>query len=255
MVGQGVFLTTLPFFIYWTMRESVFRFKQFAVRNSMAAMKVGTDGVLLGAWCPVEGALRVLDVGTGTGLIALMVAQRNVLAMIDAVDIDHAACDEAGFNVANSPWHERINVECCDFMEYCGCGVGYDLIVSNPPYFDNGLLPPDYGRRLARHCGTLTYAGLIAHAASLLSPSGKVCIITPADAATTVTCAAEKCGLGVNRRTMVRPKPGSDVKRILWELSACATTLREDELVIEGEEHHDYTPQYVALTKDFYLKM
>ena len=127
------------------MRESVFRFKQFAVRNSMAAMKVGTDGVLLGAWCPVEGALRVLDVGTGTGLIALMVAQRNVSAMIDAVDIDHAACDEAGFNVANSPWHERINVECCDFMEYCGCGVGYDLIVSNPPYFDNGLLPPDHG--------------------------------------------------------------------------------------------------------------
>ncbi len=237
------------------MREEVFRFKQFSVRNSLAAMKVGTDGVLLGAWCSVDGASRILDVGTGTGLIALMVAQRNHTAIIDAIDIDQVACDEAALNVAGSPWHGRINVTCCDFMEYSGCGVGYDLVVSNPPYFDNGLLPPDQGRRLARHCGTLTYASLIGRAAQMLSPHGRVCIVTPADAAANVAAAVDGCGLHVNRRTLVRPKPSSSVKRILWEMSASDAALREDELVIESEVHHDYTQQYVALTKDFYLKM
>ena len=123
-------------------REKVFKFKQFAVLNDRTAMKVGTDGVLLGAWCPVEGARRVLDVGTGCGVIALMVAHRNTDAVIDAIDIDHDAIDEATLNFANSPWSERLTAIEGDFNNL-NTAVGYDLIVSNPPYFTDSLLPPD----------------------------------------------------------------------------------------------------------------
>lgn len=221
----------------------------------MAAMKVGTDGVLLGAWCNVENACHVLDVGTGTGLIALMVAQRNSGALIDAVEIDPLASREAAHNVVNSPWASRITVINRDFMEYEPAGCKYDLIVSNPPFYANGILPQDTGRMVARHCTALTYGGLLGKAASLLAPNGRICIVTPVEADECIASLAQAEGLWVEKKTFVRPKPSAKYKRILWQMGLTEKETAHDELVIETERHHEYTAQYIDLTRDFYLKM
>ncbi len=237
------------------MRESIFRFKQFEVRNHLAAMKVGTDGVLLGAWCRIVAPKHVLDIGTGTGLIALMIAQRDSKATIDALDIEKTACEEAAYNVAHSPWSGRIRVVCGDFRSYACRDYPYDLIISNPPYFENGVLPAGAGRIMARHCATLTYGDLIGKSASILSGNGRICIITPADVEACISGIVASNGLHVARKTYVRPKPGSIIKRILWEICPCDNGCETDELIIETETHNEYTEQYIALTKEFYLKM
>ncbi|MBQ4138504.1 MAG: methyltransferase, partial [Muribaculaceae bacterium] len=164
-------------------REKTFRFKRFEVLNDRTAMKVGTDGVLLGAWCDVTGARKVLDVGTGCGVIALMVAQRNGDALIDAVEIDGDSAHEAGLNFARSPWAARLRVEQCDFNEFALRDVvgKYNLIVSNPPFFTNGILPPDASRMSARHTQHLTYGQLLKNAEKLLADGGKMALITPFD--------------------------------------------------------------------------
>ena len=158
-------------------REKVFRFKQFAVLNDRTAMKVGTDGVLLGAWCPVEGIHRVLDVGTGCGVIALMVAQRNSEAVITGIDIDEGAIEEAGLNYANSPWSERLTATLADFNDMKD-NDRFDLIVSNPPYFTNGVLPTGDARTTARHTGSLSYRQLIEGASLITRRSQEATIIT-----------------------------------------------------------------------------
>lgn len=239
------------------MREKIFRFKQFAVRNDRSAMKVGTDGVLLGAWCNVAHASSVLDVGTGTGLIALMVAQRNATAKIDAVEIDAVACEEARHNFEASPWASQLAVTHYDFLQYAAvCGKKYDLIVSNPPYFTEDTTSVDLRRATARHTSVaLTYEALIRAAVTLLTAQGRLCIIGPVERDAEIRSVAQECGLVVARRLEVRPKPGAPVKRTLWELSSTATETLEEELTIETDVHNDYTPQYVALTRDFYLKM
>ena len=218
-------------------------------------MKVGTDGVLLGAWCNVGDASHVLDIGCGTGLIALMVAQRNQQAMIDAVEIDTKACEEARYNVENSPWHNRINIINEDFTKFSPDSKKYGLIVSNPPYFSAGILPPDRERMLARHCATLTYHNLIVHSMLMLSPVGRICIITPADVEMLIKQIVASNSLSIHKMTFVRPKPSSEIKRILWEISPVPAISVVEELTIETETHHEYTNQYISLTKDFYLKM
>lgn len=235
-------------------REKVFRFKQFAVLNDRTAMKVGTDGVLLGAWCPVEDVRRVLDVGTGCGVIALMVAQRNSTAIIDAIDIDHEAIDEAKLNFDGSPWSERLTALEGDFNDLQATGMGYDLIVSNPPYFTNGVLPTGAARTQARHTQSLSYPQLIARAACLLTDEGTLSLITPTDAEHDIVEAATMASLPVRRLTRVLPVEGASPKRTLWLLSRRALPYREDTLTIA---HRDgtFTSQYVALTGAFYLKM
>lgn len=239
------------------MKEKIFRFKQFAVRNHRSAMKVGTDGVLLGAWCNVERASSVLDVGTGTGVIALMVAQRNATAIIDAVEIDAEACSEARSNFLASPWAGRLAVAQCDFLHYAAeCGRKYDLIVSNPPYFTEDTTSCDPRRATARHTSVaLTYSALIHAAGTLLAAAGRLCIISPVEREDEIIGATRECGLAVARRLTVLPKPGAAAKRTLWELSAAATATQEEELTIETAVPGQYTQQYVALTRDFYLKM
>lgn len=218
-------------------------------------MKVGTDGVLLGAWCDVAGKKNVLDVGTGTGLIALMVAQRSQPATIDAIEIDEAAYYEACYNIENSPWSERISVVHIDFSDWCDKEKKYDLIVSNPPYFTNGILPTDGKRKIARHCETLTFDKLITHSITLLSENGIICLITPADAENEITSIVVRNGLNIEKKTVVYPKTGSVPKRILWQIGRSQCYCIVDELFIEHETHHEYTSQYVELTKDFYLNM
>lgn len=239
------------------MRESVFRFKQFSVKNEKSAMKVGTDGVLLGAWCNVDDCRRVLDIGAGTGLISLMIAQRAPMATIDAVEIDCDAYAEAKDNFAASPWHDRLNAICGDFNGYAAtCQEKYDLIVSNPPFFMNGVLPPDDSRRYARHCDTLSFEDLLDGAAGMLDANGRLCLIAPFDSKNIINRISHGCGLFVKKMTIVYPKPDSQPKRILWELTkGDDVETVHDELIIEVGERHCYSDEYVAMTKDFYLKM
>ena len=234
-------------------RERIFRFKQFSVLNDRTAMKVGTDGVLLGAWCNVDAARSVLDVGTGCGVIALMVAQRNDSAVIHGIDIDGNAIEEAALNFANSPWADRLTASEIDFNEMCA-DTRYDLIVSNPPYFTDSLLPPDKARTLARHTAMLTYGQLIEGASRLLNDDGALAIITPTDAEGDIVEAATFASLPVRHLTRVFPVEGALPKRTLWLLSRRAMPYREDSLTIAHDDG-SFTSDYIALTGDFYLKM
>ena len=236
------------------MRERVFRFKQFAVHHECAAMKLGTDGVLLGAWADVTGARRVLDVGTGCGVIALMVAQRNNQAVVDAIDIDVDGVEESAQNFAASPWSERLNAFVADINDFNPAEV-YDHIVSNPPYFENGVLPPEASRRDARHTTTLTYDNLLCQSRRLLANGGMLSIITPADAHGSVIKAAAFHGMHIVRLTNVVPVAGHPAKRILWQLVAgsCDKDIVTDTLVIESAPGC-FTDEYRRLTADFYLK-
>jgi tRNA1Val (adenine37-N6)-methyltransferase len=237
-------------FVVVMAREKVFKFKRFAVLNDKTAMKVGTDGVLLGAWCDVENASRVLDVGTGCGLIALMVAQRNSQAMIHGIDIDANAIDEARFNFNASPWGARLSAEVADFNSF---SVGsYDLIVSNPPFFTNGVLPPSDSRTHARHTTTLTYESLLSHCRKLLTPGGRIAIVTPADVELAVRRCVVEQGLGLSRFTRVVPVDGAPVKRLLWELVVGDVDTMVSTLTISGKDR-SYTNEYRELTCDFYL--
>lgn len=231
-------------------REKVFRFKQFNVLNDKTAMKVGTDGVLLGAWCDVANAHRMLDVGTGCGLISLMVAQRNASALIHGIDIDDGAIAEAQYNFAQSPWTSRLSAEIADFNQFDS--GAYDLIVSNPPFFNNGVLPPSTSRTLARHSTTLTIEALIGRCSSLLSPEGVIAIITPADVELAVRRCIVQFGLGLRRFTRVVPVAGAPVKRLLWEIVASDVETVVDTITI-AQENHSYTQQYRELTSGFYL--
>lgn len=237
------------------MRERLFRFKQFSVSHNKCAMKVGTDGVLLGAWCDVENATNVLDVGTGSGLIALMVAQRNDSARITAIDIEQLAVEEANENFQNSPWTDRLHAELADFVTFATTtGQRFDLIVSNPPFFADSLKSPNANRSTARHTDQLPFSKLISGAAAMLAPNGIICLITPADSENYIAKLVIENSLYIAGKTYVHPTVGADAKRILWKISACNTNCVENALTIEIERHK-YTDEYINLTRDFYLKM
>lgn len=232
-----------------------FRFKQFTVWHDKCAMKVGTDGVLLGAWCAVGSAGSILDVGTGSGLIALMLAQRSN-ALIDAIDIDEGAFAQASENINASPFGERVNARHTSLSNYAKqCGKRYGLIVSNPPYFAKSLKCPDKSRSQARHNDTLAPAELIGCCKSLLAGDGRIALIFPCEQLDNFTGIIGDHSLYVSRITTVFPMPGSPPRRILLEASARKpAALKEDSLAIELSRHQ-YTEEYINLTKDYYLKM
>jgi tRNA1Val (adenine37-N6)-methyltransferase len=236
-------------------RNPYFQFKQFRIVQERSAMKVGMDGVLLGAWANASGAERILDIGTGTGLIALMLAQKNASAQIDAIEIDRDACDEAAFNVQQSEWSGRIKLFCKSFQEFTSRKEAkYDLIVSNPPFFSNGIKAPDKTRAQARHTETLPLDVLISGAANMLSEKGKIALVLPIESLQEIENLAANNQLFLSRVCRVKPNPQKPTFRILIELANSACTIQESELMIEFEKHHDYTPEYKALTTDFYLK-
>lgn len=235
------------------MANSYFQFKQFTVYHDRCAMKVGTDGVLLGAWAPVTHDGRVLDVGTGTGLIALQLAQRMPGADITAIEIDVAAAQQAEENVRRSPWADRIAVVCGDFRDYRS-DERFDLIVSNPPYFVDALKCPDGQRSTARHAGGLNYDLLFRQSARMLSGQGLVCVIIPAETEKAVTDAAWNHKFYPRRRMQVFTKPGKPCRRVLLAFGFQERACMEECLYIE-QASGEYSPEYVALTRDFYLKM
>ena len=228
-----------------------FRFKQFAVEQDDVAMKVGTDGVLLGAWVDCEGAKHILDIGTGTGVIALQMAQRNQQAKVQAVEIDSTAALRARANFDASPWAERLEVEKTAVQEFAPAEK-FDLIVSNPPYFVDSLLPPDAKRSTARHTHDLTFEELDEAVARLLAEGGRFALILPVaefEKYLTIT------QLNIVRRCDVHPIEGGAVKRIMAEFAKQKpTTIAYETIAIEKGRRGDYTDDYRALTKDFYLK-
>lgn len=231
--------------------SSPFRFKQFAVDQSGAAMKVGTDGVLLGAWCGVENAQDILDIGTGTGVIALMMAQRNSVARVDAIDIDSGAVECAAANFAASPWAARLKVECKAAQSLDG--TSYDLIASNPPYFTDSLLCPDPKRTVARHATELTFAELDSAVCRVLNPhAGRFALVLPTEQ---MEAYLAKSALNVVRRCDVTSTPTGAVKRVMVELAVrgCGT-VETERLSIYTDTLREYSAEYRELTKEFYLK-
>ena len=267
----------------------MFRFKQFTVDDALCAMKVGTDGVLLGAWAPLpEGLLRgvpngeeklrkVLDVGTGSGLIALMIAQRMEDALVLGIDVDEGAVRQAEANFAASPWAKRLQVQQLSLQELAADESRrgtFDLIVSNPPYFVDSLKNPDAGRRLARHTDTLSLEALIAGAARLLTQDGTLALILPAEAEQRLIRVAKENTLSPYYITRVHTREGKPAKRVLMalashssaltgtspitggELSAATSNAGEwrcDTLVLQDNSGAPRSAAYQNLCRDFYL--
>lgn len=237
------------------MPNPYFKFKQFTVYHDKCAMKVGIDGVLLGSWAATENCDSVLDIGTGTGLIALMLAQRSI-ATVDAIDIDENAVLQAKENVENSPWKDRIHVQQISLQELAKvCYKQYDLIVSNPPYFVNSTKAPLENRTTARHTDSLSHEELIVHAKQLLKPTGRICIILPVIEGFQCIEHAIKMGLFCNKQVTVYPKPNAVAKRLLLEFTLISTLKTSSELIIESEERHHYSADFSTLAKEFYLKL
>lgn len=220
-------------------------------------MKVGTDGVLLGAWARVEHCKRILDMGTGTGLVALMAAQRSG-ADIVAIDLDADAVAQASENVAASPWKERIHVLEADArnleFKIQNSEFFFDSILCNPPFFENSLRCPDVARTMARHTDTLTFDELARSASRLLAPEGELSVVIPYDRAHDMTVSAACNGLFATRQTIVVPVEGGKPKRILMAFTREGAAHAVETLCIHDAQRC-YTPEYVHLVEDFYLKM
>ncbi len=231
----------------------MFRFKEFELQDDLCAMKVGTDGVLLGAWADLRGGRRVLDMGTGSGLIALMAAQRVPTAEVVAIDIDHGAARQARANVAASPWSSRIEVLEADVREF-NSERRFSHIVSNPPFFVDSLHSPNGARTVARHTTSLTFDDIVAAACRLLDDGGVLSLILPTDVASDMRYAAFG-RLWLCRQTDVATREGDAPKRTLMEFVMSPSPLmpRVDSLLIHSSSG-GYSEAYRRLVEEFYLK-
>jgi tRNA1Val (adenine37-N6)-methyltransferase len=228
-------------------------------------MKVGTDGVLLGAWCPLgvdeatrQGKYKILDIGTGSGLIALMLAQRatsidDTPIVIDTIDIDAGAAEQAKFNFEQSPWSKLLRIYQSSLQEWQS-EEEYDLIVSNPPYFQSSLKNPDAQRATARHTDSLSYSELIKHSGRLLKNNGMLALVLPIEAEEDILSLAAAAGLLPTHITYVHTKPGKPAKRILIALrkSDANGNVESKHFYIESEDS-PRSEEYRKLTEEFYL--
>ena len=222
-------------------------------------MKVGTDGVLLGAWADINDVKHVLDIGTGTGLIALMMAQRTK-AIIDAVEPEQNSYEQATDNIQKCPWHNRIRIINMTFQEFVleifeeKCPEKeYDLIITNPPYFIDSMKNPDEKKMISRHADNLTIDDILNGSMHLLNKRGKLCIILPVIEAEIFQEAALPLRLSCTRKLLVKPTPDKPVKRILMQFEFEEKSCVEETIVIEAGGRHQYSNEYRELTKEFYL--
>ena len=236
---------------------SEFNFKQFTIKQDRCAMKIGTDGVLLGAWSPIpDNCYSVLDIGTGTGIIALMIAQRSNANQIDALEIDESAYEQATENFENAPWSDRL------FCFHAGLDElidepedEYDLIISNPPFYTENFKTENDQRDLARFEDAMPFEMLVEAADLLLSENGIFSVIIPFKEEEYFIDLAKEFELFPIKLTRVKGTPTSEIKRSLLAFQRFESNEIEiDELTIETERHI-YTEEYIALTRDFYLKM
>lgn len=238
------------------MSNTSFAFKQFTIHQEKCAMKVGTDAVLLGAWAKTYGVRRALDIGTGTGIISLMLAQKCG-GIIDAIDIDEVAAGEAKENAANSPWKDRVHVQHISLQDFAKMqDEKYDLIVSNPPYFNDSKTATEASRTKARHTVLLPFPDLIHGVSKLLSKEGKFYVILPTKEGELFRELAEAKGLYLRRLTRVKTTPEKPEKRLLMQFGFTAKPqVSESTLVIEKDNLNlqHYTDEYKELTKEYYL--
>lgn len=234
----------------------MFQFKQFTIQQDKCAMKVGTDGVLLGAWAPVDHSpFSILDIGAGTGLITLMLAQRSHAEQIDGLEIDADAHEQAVENFENSPWGDRLfcyHASLDEFMEEPE--DEYDLIVSNPPFYTDGYFSGDEQRDMARHSNSLPFEDLIQASEILLSEIGILAVVIPFKEEEKFIALAKEEQLYPFKITRIKGTPETEIKRSLIAFSRTEKEITTDELIIETARHK-YTDEYISLTKDFYLKM
>ena len=237
-------------------RNNGFTFKQFHIDHDRCAMKVGTDGILLGAWAPIARVSRVLDIGAGSGLLALMLAQRtDENVTVDAVELDEDAAAQARENVAESPWADRISVHTADIQQWvAGLTTRYDLIVSNPPYYEQGVECATPQREQARYTTTLDHQALLACATDAITEDGFFCVVLPENIGQTFTQQALSMGWHLRLRTDVAETEVRLPHRVLLAFSPQGGECYSDRLTIRGPEQQ-YSEGYAALTQAFYLFM
>lgn len=233
-----------------------FTFKQFSVNQDRCAMKIGTDGVLLGAWTPIiNNPYNVLDIGAGTGVLSLMLAQRSNAEQIDAIEIDEDAYEQCVENFETSPWGDKLFCFHAGLDEFVDEPEDeYDLIISNPPFYTDDYKTDNTSRDLARFEDALPFEELIEAAALLLSDNGIFSVIIPYKEEERFVSLCKELDLFPLKITRVKGTPTSEIKRSLLAFCRIEQTPLIDELVIEISRHN-YTPEYIELTKDFYLKM
>ena len=238
------------------MSKSVFKFKKFSVEQNLCAMKIGTDGVLLGAWTSLKNnPISILDIGAGTGVLSLMLAQRSHAELIDAIEIDDNAYEQCVNNFEESPWGDRLFCYHASLDAFVDeIEDKYDLIICNPPFYSEDYKTKNDQRDLARFQDAMPFEHLLKSVSLLLSENGSFSVVIPFNEEINFIQIASKYKLYPNRILQVKGNPSSEIKRSLIEFS-----FRESETIIESliieTERHQYTEDYIKLTKDFYLKM
>src|SRR5574344_2142370 len=233
------------------MSNTYFKFKQFIIHQDRCAMKVGTDGVLIGALAQIDKASNILEIGTGTGVVSLMMAQRNANAQITGIEIDEETAKQAIENIAISPWKERIKVLIADFNHYSFTDK-YDCVVSNPPFFTENITSPNDKRNVARHTDALTFEALLRGVACILTPNGKFSVIIPTNAVSYFLDTAYIYGLYLSSRITIYSKQGKISKRTVLILENNKKDISDKILTIHLD-NGSYTDEYKNLLNDFYL--
>ncbi len=233
-----------------------FHFKQFSIQQDACAMKVSLDACLLGALCEVEHAKRILDIGTGTGLLALMAAQRSD-AHIDAVELDAAAAKQAQENVADSPFLSQVTVHQHNIKNY-NCDLAYDVILCNPPFFSDHLKGPNNQRNLARHNDGLSFRDLSECITRLLQPKGQAWLLLPVTEFAAFIKSAESAGLQLNSQWSIASRPQKEAHRVIFSLNHGEQHIHHTlnhSLMVHGETGAQYTDDFKSLLRDYYLKL
>jgi tRNA1Val (adenine37-N6)-methyltransferase len=237
------------------MSKDIFEFQKFTIKQDKSAMKVGTDSVLLGSWVNEIQPENILDIGTGTGLLALMMAQKYPTATIDAIDIDSNAFVQALENVKQSRWHKNIKLYNTSIQDYSTeINKKYDLIISNPPFFTHSFKSNTLARNLARHNDSLPFEVLAKCAAKLLNSKGEFYLVLPFKDYLSFESHAFANGLHLKKTLRIKSNQSKEVKRVLLCFSFELCTVYSSELIIENNERHNYTFDYISLTKDYYLQ-
>lgn len=240
---------------YSDISRQSFHFKKFTLIQDRCSMKVGTDGVLLGAWVDIPQVGTVLDVGTGTGLISLMIAQRRSEIDITAVEIDSEAASQANDNVQQSEWSNRIKVINADFFLSFTSNRKYDLIVTNPPFYVKSCKSTSHERDIARGDTSFSLSAFFSKAVSLLAATAEIAMILPYSRLDESLAYANDNSLFIRRLCCVRPAPNKDFHRVLLQFSNSNGFAQRSNLTIEVNGRHNYSHEYIELTKEFYLRM
>lgn len=236
-------------------KKNSFRFKQFEVAQDSTAMKVNSDGVLLGAWARTENAKTILDIGTGTGVIALMSAQKSNDAKIVGIEVDQDSCKQAEQNFSKSPWAKNLSLVSDSIQKYGKeSDLKFDHIISNPPFFSGGTLSENQPKNIVRHTVKLSHGDLLLAIRRLLSKEGRVSIILPVIEGLRFIEIVERYRFHITRKTLMRPRAAKPAERILFEFTQVETAnCEENEIVMYLDDSKEYTPAYRELTQEFYL--